>query len=150
VVPEPVATDARWRWSYNGNEIANFPICSGALLNPYGSQLRMRKPDGSWPGFKPSVVSPPGAAVGKIWPYGNFGNDQAANWQTNLDGTYTLLPIVLHDSTPNVYGELDGIFAVTGFGNGAGNILTVGGVNFFVVPNIFRTSQTNYFALKEA
>jgi hypothetical protein len=49
-----------------------------------------------------------------------------------------------------VYGELDGVFALTGFGNGAENTVTIGGVVHYVVQNVFRTDQLDYFAIKEA
>jgi hypothetical protein len=61
-----------------------------------------------------------------------------------------LLPVILADGTPNVYGELDGVFALTGFGNGAENTVTIGGVVHYVVQNVFRTDQLDYFAIKEA
>lgn len=40
---------------------------------------------------------------------------------------YTPLPVILFDLTPNVYGELDGIFMISGFNNGVENVLQYGG-----------------------
>lgn len=42
-------------------------------------------------------------------------------------GQYTPLPIMLMDATPNVYGELDGVFMVSGFNNGVENVMQIGG-----------------------
>jgi hypothetical protein len=145
---EPGAADARWRWSYNGAEMANFPIPANPL-NAYGSQLRLRRPDGTWIGFNRAINNNPLVNIGKVWPYGNWGTTAAADLRDNLGGGYMLLPVVLQDGTPNVYGELDGIFALTGFGNGAENTVTIGGVAHYVVQNVFRTTQTDYFAIRE-
>jgi hypothetical protein len=145
---EPGATDARWRWSYNGAEMANFPKPNNAI-NAFGSQLRLRRPDGTWIGFGCPYKLTSAGNLGKVWPYGNWGASAAADMRTNLDGGYMLMPVVLQDFS-NIYGELDGICALTGFGNGAENTVTIGGVANYVVPNVFRTTQTDYFAIHEA
>jgi hypothetical protein len=144
---EPAATDARWRWSYNGVEMANFPK-PNTPGNAFGSQLRMRRLDGTWIGFGCAWKASAGT-IGKVWPYGNWGANQPADMRTNLDGGYMLMPVVLQDFL-NIYGELDGICALTGFANGAENTVTIGGVANYVVPNVFRTTQTDYFAIHEA
>jgi len=41
-----------------------------------------------------------------------------------------------------------GFSALTGFSNAAENTVTIGGVAHYVVPNVFRTDQTDYFAIK--
>lgn len=146
---EPVATSANWRWSYNGAEMANFPCPKPNLGTPPNSTLRLRRSDGSWIGFDRAASATSGLR-GKVWPYGNWGTNQASDLRDNLDGSFMMLPIVLQDVTPNVYGELDGIFAVTGFNNGAENIVTAGGVDHFICPNVFRTTQTDFFALRES
>jgi hypothetical protein len=43
------------------------------------------------------------------------------------NGQYTPLPVVLEDDVPNVWGELDGIFFISGFNNGVENVLQIGG-----------------------
>jgi len=148
---EPAATDARWRWSYAGTEMANCPSPQHSVGGLWGSSLRLRRPDGSWMGFDRSVEPVFGSNKGKVWPYGNWGNAQPSDLRNNLgDDGYMLLPIILSDASPNQYGELDGIFALTGFSNAAENTVTIGGVAHYVVPNVFRTDQTDYFAIKEA
>jgi hypothetical protein len=116
----------------------------------------MRKPDGSWMGFSGNRS---GASGGYIWPYGYT----FANALPNLDGTYPLLPIVLHSDegnsgvypnitivNPNIWGELDGVLAVTGHANASENIITVGRTDYLVVQNINRTTKTDFFAVKLA
>lgn len=146
---EPVATSPTWRWSYSGDEMANFPIPTKVATHPWGSSLRLRTPSGIWIGIMRDRL-PVTANQGKVWPYGDMGVNQPLDWRTNLDGGYCLLPVVVTDVSPNVYGELDGIFAVTGFGNGAENKVTVSGVDHYVVQNVFRSDQADFFAIKEA
>jgi hypothetical protein len=154
---EPASTSQNWRWSYSGNEHRAFPYPNpSATTNIDQYQLRMRKPDGAWMGFSGNRS---GASGGYIWPYGYT----FSNTLPNLDGTYPLLPIVLHSDegnsgvypnitivNPNIWGELDGVLAVTGHANASENIVTVGRTDYLVVQNINRTTKTDFFAVKLA
>lgn len=69
------------------------------------------------------------------------------------DGSYTLLPLVPlcrneDYGSLNQYGELDGLFWVTGTANAAENILPIDGVDHLVIPNIYRTNWTEYGAMR--
>lgn len=70
-----------------------------------------------------------------------------------LNGEMALMPITLHsaDNTispqPVSYGVLDGCFSVGGDSNYAENVITVGGVDHLVVPNVMRTTSDEYWAL---
>jgi hypothetical protein len=71
------------------------------------------------------------------------------DWRPNLDGGYSVLPIVLHESaSSNIYGELDGVGATTGFAQAAGNTITIAGISWLVVQNVERTTKTDYFAVQ--
>lgn len=145
---EPGATSANWRWSYAGSEMSNFPNPRN-INNVWDSSLRMRLPSGIWMGighFQNEVR----VNIGKVWPESNYGTSGLPDWRDNLGGGYMLLPVVIADGNPNVYGELDGVFALTGFGNGAENTVTIGGVAHYVVPNVFRVDQADYFCIREA
>lgn len=61
--------------------------------------------------------------------------------------TYGLMPIQLYDSG-NIYGELDGIFHITGFNNVVENTLTIGGKNYVVIQDTYRTGFGDYYALE--
>lgn len=63
---------------------------------------------------------------------------------------YPLLPLVVHttDNGDNVYGELEGCFWTPGFANASENEIVIGGTNYLVVQNVYRTSNGDYFALK--
>ena len=147
----PPVDDPRWRWSYNGTQMHAFPMAyNGTSLDSF-SQMRLRTPDGTWKGFDFNTADM--GTPGKIWPYVGSMN----NLRANLDGSYFLLPILLtYDdgistnviNERNTYGELDGVAAVTGYNQVSENTVTVGLLEWLVVQDTFRTTTTDYFALK--
>ena len=142
---EPGTTDARWRWSYTGQELQNFPKPKTNPLNyQNGSPLRLRLPTGSWQGFSGSIGD---GVFGKVSPYCLYDYSYM-DIRPNLDGGYTLFPVVLWDNTPNQYGELDGVFDVTGFGQSSENTITIAGIQHLVVQNVFRNGKPDYFAVR--
>lgn len=70
-----------------------------------------------------------------------------------LNGEFPLTPVTLMAATngpmpnPVTYGILDGVYSVPGIGNVAENLVTIGGVNHLVVPNVQRTTVDEYWAL---
>ena len=70
-----------------------------------------------------------------------------------LNGEMPLTPVTLmtfNNTTspdPVTLGILDGCFSVPGVGNTAENLVTVGGVDHLVVPNVQRTAASEYWAL---
>ncbi len=146
---EPSATDARWRWSYTGTEIHSFPMSHGgsASGNPQGAQLRMRLTGGNWQGF----IAANDPQWGRIWPIEDSHAGGMLDWRADLDGGYSILPVVLRDpQIPNTYGELEGVGAITGFQQSAENTITAGADQWLVVPDVFRGSKVDYFAVKLA
>jgi hypothetical protein len=143
---EPVATSPNFRWSYAGDEMRAFPVCDpNAMSNDSDSPLRLRQVTGNWRGFSASAAD---ATFGKVWPYDGV-TPTNWDWRPNLDGSYPLLPIVLHDNTPNVYGELEGVKAITGFSQGATNTITdAAGVTYLVMQNVFRNTKADFFAVR--
>jgi hypothetical protein len=143
---EPVTTSSSWRWSYAGLEMRNFPIpLSGSMSFDYQSSLRLRQSSGNWRGFD---ISNAETLFGQVWP--NAYIDQGTNydWRPNLDGGYPLFPIVLFDGTPNIYGELDGVYSTSGFSQGSENTVTIGGIQHLVVQNVFRNTKADFFAVR--
>ena len=145
---EPAANSTSWRWSYSGPEMAAFPIGRTATI-PFdtGAGLRLRLINGVWRGFSSSSVNTGGP--GGIWPYG-WVNPSSWDWRPDLDGGYSLLPIVLMDGTPNVFGELEGVKAMTGFSQAVGNTVVINGISYLVVQNTFRNTESDYFAVQLA
>lgn len=66
----------------------------------------------------------------------------------NLDGSYPLMPAVIHCTSPYAaqMARLDGVFCTSGFSNSAGSIITNGGVDHLVVPNIYRNGLRSFAA----
>lgn len=144
---EPAVGSPNWRWSYAGTEMANFPKPKSVSLSTLpGSPLRLRLPTGVWQGFSGNGFE---QIFGKVTPYSNT-NVSTYDVRTNLDGGYSLFPVVLWDVTPNQYGELDGVFEVTGFQQSSENTVTIGGIKHLVVQDVFRTAKSSYFAVKLA
>ena len=88
----------------------------------------------------------------ECWPWGGYGYN--ANFLTggsqirDTGGSYVLLPVLLNDAGPNIYGELDGIYQISGFNNATENTLTIAGKNYVVLQDVARTSFTDYLALE--
>jgi len=64
------------------------------------------------------------------------------------EGTYAVLPIYIYDTAKNIYGELDGIYHITGFDNVVENTLVIDGDTYVVIQDVYRTGFDNYIALK--
>ena len=80
-----------------------------------------------------------------VWPW---ERDYGIAW--NKDGTYGLLPAVIHSNHDggNVLGEYEGVFFVSGFSNASEDIITVGGDQYLVVQSAYRTGRRDYAAIK--
>jgi hypothetical protein len=144
---EPGATDPSWRWSYTGAEMRNFPIpFATGVPNDYASSLELRLPSGAWRGFD---IYSGDHTSGQVWPFA-YVSPTLYDWRPNLDGSYPLLPVVLFDSTPDIFGELDGVHATSGFSQGSENTITVAGIPYLVVQNVFRNTKADFFAVRLA
>lgn len=97
-------------------------------------QFRMRFVDGSW--RQPDT-----------WPWCN-GNLTGGSKLRDTAGVYPLLPVVVNGSAPNVYGELDGIFYISGFNNIVENTLAIGGKTYVVLQDLNRTGLADFYALE--
>jgi hypothetical protein len=143
---EPLASSNNWRWSYSGNELRNLGIGLPPKSYDSGCQLRLRLPTGVWRGFDSGFAE---GALGRLWPYTDANQGGMQDWRADLDGGYTILPLVLYDSAvQNIYGELDGVGATTGFEQSSENTITIAGVSWLVVQNVDRTTKVDYFAVK--
>lgn len=130
--------DARWS-SDHGSHLS--------FTNP-NNTLYLLRPDLTWLGFQ-------NYSAGS----GNFLNGVANHnvWPTRIrttarpapDGTYALTPLVLRTNASggNVYGELDGVRSISGFGNASENIQVINGVSWLTVQDGFRTTENHYFAV---
>lgn len=98
-----------------------------------GNNLRLRTVAGAW--LAPAV-----------WPY---QNDRICGSTQGRDTSayYPLRPLILTDAN-NVYGELEGVYQVSGFNNAVENVVQDGGVDYPVIQDVFRTGFNDYFALR--
>lgn len=145
------ASSTRWS-NTSDNTRAFFDPHAAYMLDPSGTWRLVRnffEQSGSEAGYYERV---------NIWPNngGVSSEDASTMWRLmrdNVDGTYPLFPFILQGSSSvvvDIYGELDGVYAVPGFSIGAGDDLTIGADTYRVFQNIFRTSRHHYAALKEA
>jgi hypothetical protein len=143
---EPASNDNRWRWSYVGQELSNYNKQRTAQSYSTGGCFRVRLPNGVWMAFDSGWSE---TQFGRLWPWTDFNLQSGLDWRDNLDGGYTVLPVVLYDGgSLNVYGELDGVGATTGFAQSAENTITIGMSKWLVVQDVNRTTKRDYFAIK--
>jgi hypothetical protein len=84
------------------------------------------------------------------WPYELI--DSALNFYGNLDGSYTLLPVLLYSGTDggNIWGEFQGVKYVTGVGPtdlAAEDTITIGADTYLVIQNADKNDERSYAAI---
>ena len=106
----------------------------GASASPTYDCARLRFNDGNW-------------VMTEAFPWGN--NDIAgANSLRDTDGTYPVTPVVLHNATSGMFGELDGVFHITGFNNAVENTFVIDGLTHVVLQDVWRTGFNDYYAIR--
>lgn len=125
-----------------------YPVVCGGMLNgaaairfsdtshsmPYkGNRVnfRMRSNAGSWD---------------QVYTYPWQNTTMTATRDVNSN--YPLTPVVLNDNANNTYGELDGIYHISGFNNAVENTLVIGGVTYVVIQDVSRTGFSDYYAMR--
>lgn len=98
------------------------------------ARLAMRWVDGTW-------ITP------ETWPWNNAYFTTTGQLRDS-SSKYSVHPVVLTNATSGVFGELEGIFFITGFGNAAENTLVIGGVTYVVIQAVARTGFYDYYALR--
>lgn len=81
------------------------------------------------------------------WPWSGTAITGPTYNSRDTEGERALSPIILH-STANLWGELDGIFHVSGFNIVVEDTFVVGGVTHVAIQDVFRTGFSDYFALR--
>jgi hypothetical protein len=139
-----------WRWSNATTKHRAFTHSdpgNPSTVYPEHMQLRARAWDGSWIGFEAtnqdSISATPPADRGIVWPY-RCGLSLV---DPNLDGSYSLWPVMLVDGTPNTLGQLSGVACVSGQGVTAETLIRIGSIDWMVVPNINRTDRDDFLAI---
>ncbi|MDR0674099.1 MAG: hypothetical protein LBF93_10725 [Zoogloeaceae bacterium] len=61
---------------------------------------------------------------------------------------YPLLPVELNDNANNLWGALDGVYFVPGFNVVVEDTITIDGVDYVVIEDVWRTGFADYYALR--
>ena len=141
---EPAATSPTWRYSYEGVGHNMLVFTSTSNTPDDNFTLRLRRPDGRWKGF--GIMYSSQTAHSYVWPYsgGCF-----ANVRPLIAGEYSLFPIILNEDT-GIYGEMDGLCAVSGFENLPENTIATARTKYLVMQNVYRSALRDFFAAKLA
>lgn len=83
----------------------------------------------------------------ECWPWNNSYIAGASTQVRDTGGEYALLPVVLSDAN-GIYGELEGVFHISGFDNVVENTLEINGVTYIVIQDVWRTGFNDYYALR--
>lgn len=171
LVPQVNSRGVEWRYSAVDFRHSLFPMpAANSNADGQNSTFYLRDTSGLWRSFNnrpdntgtPSGVggmnanlgasSSPTGSVRAMWPH--CVNDQ---WTTGKlpyrecsGGGYIFQPCVLIQRAPTfeVFGELDGIYIISGFDNAAENTATFGGDEHVVLANAFRTQPHEHWALR--
>lgn len=126
------------RWSANDPDHRIF-------CDPGTGGMQLYYLDGTWKAFRNYYGSGSieyNEDINNVWPKG-------VTWiRDNPDGSYLLEPFILNMNIPQLVGELEGVYWVSGFNNAAENTMTISGDTYVVFQNIFRTNVNDYFALR--
>lgn len=151
-----------------------YPLVCAGMLNG-ASATRFSEATHSMPfkGGGPAGNARPGMRLRNVagawiqpWcaPWGSgciAGGSSSTSLRTLRDtnARYSLVPVVLHDNAGatmssfptvqgNVYGELDGVFFISGFNNAVENTLAIDGIDYVVVQDVARTDFIDYYAMR--
>lgn len=100
-----------------------------------------------------ALRTPGGWIAPHCWPWSNpflcGAGDSSSQLQLRDTGdNYPLMPIELHDNSANLYGQLDGVFHISGFNNAVENTVVIGGETYVVLQSVWRTGHTDYLAMR--
>ena len=129
------------RWSQNGYLI-------GGFWDPTEGAAFARHWDGAWievANYRARTDIRDARTDNMVWPF-----NVARNVGRNRDGSYGLLPAILtcNYSSNNVYGELEGVYQVSGFSTASEDTITIGSDTFLIVQSVNRTGWRDYAAIK--
>jgi hypothetical protein len=128
--------------SYTGFENECFIYENAEKKNNCGA--RLRKYDSTWLSIGNSSLQLD-TGFGAIYPTSSLGIEN--NYTT--DGTYDVEPLILYTDT-SAAGELKNIFWLAGRGLSAESEITIDSVNYIIFPNIFRTTNKDFYCIKKS
>lgn len=131
-------------------------VCAGALVGAAATRFSEATHDFYARGggnARMALRTPGGWIAPHTWPWSNSvltGSSLSVNQVQARDtgDNYPLLPIELHDGASNLFGQLDGVYHISGFNNAVENTLTIGGKTYVVLQAVWRTGHTDYIAMR--
>lgn len=131
------------------------------FCNPGNSSMWLRDPGGTWIDFENHVgtsVTEQHGVDRIVWPWGSesspWGANEIEKFREGIDGSYAIMPCIIHQVdtgpflVPNTYGELDGVFWVSGFSNSSENSFTISADDYICFQDVFRTDLHHFMALR--
>jgi hypothetical protein len=172
LIPTEASRGPEWRYSYNNYKHSVFttPATDSISSIVDGATLYLRTPEGEWNSFgsratayNPDTITgmeipatypytPTGVAA-TVWPTGILDVVTALQGRLPerecLDGGYVLQPCILMTRlpSPKVFGELEGVFIISGFNNAAENTTVFNSVNHIIFQNVARSEVHEFWAL---
>lgn len=172
LVPQDNLRSAEWRYSYANWRHGVYPgpgNDSYAAGEGRWATLYLRNPDGEWAYFgnrgdsnpapediygpDQSIYIPfsPSGGWRSVWPHcmNNQWSSGKLPYGDCLGGGYVLQPCVLLQRAPypQVFGELEGTYSISGYQNGAENTTTFNGKTHVVFQHAYRNSVHEFWAL---
>lgn len=145
--PVPTAT-TRWSTISESHRAFFDPGVGGALIS---------LPSGLWravANFQEAAGENAANGTNYVWPYAAPISNASAQTRyrelrEQIDAGYWQMPLTLMGEDPDldVYGVIDGAYAVSGFNNASENTVTIGGLAHLVVQNGHRTGRMYYAAI---
>jgi hypothetical protein len=140
-----------FRFSSLNEGVRNFwdPGPYGLMLNPNGTWYQVQN------FYDNSGSEARAGGVNWIYPYASgysSTHERFRELRDNVDGSYPAMPLILMGDQPStdIYGEIDGAFATSGFSTASEDTLTIGGDTYRIFQNMFRTTRYHYCAIKQA
>jgi hypothetical protein len=143
--------DIRWSDTSVAHRLAFMP----------GDGMHAQYPDNVWRRVRNRAAGSgddgsPDGSNGKVWPAArDLNGDVQSAWRDRLDGGQMLLPCVIvhaHGGVHHVWGELDGLYWTSGFGNSAESLIRgrEGGYDYdhLSINNVFRTAVQHWGAVR--
>lgn len=128
-----------------------------------GDGAQILQPNGSWVTCQnfnqASSAESPETSANFIHPFAdrsgvasNVVRDRYRELRDNIDGSYSRFPLIVTSNSPSsdIFGELDGAYAIPGFGTVSEDNLTIGADSYLVFQDCYRTARYNYAAILEA
>lgn len=157
----PIDGDGPFNWRSENSNHSHFvdPHYNSASSGGVEAGAWMMTPAGGWvrvcgTGSNTNVCVHPVFTEGDYFFNETTSDAYQANWvRTRIMDAYggdrILIPVTLLQRTPNdqTYGILDGAFRCQGVANAAENLITVDGVDYIAVQNVYRSDFGDYWAM---